>query len=86
MCILRNREVLYLYTKAQQNLAALLEQAYIEGEVQIKRQDGIIFRVKPMPKTRSPFDVEGINVSISRDEIVEYIREGKSFSKQDAIP
>jgi len=66
----------YSYTKAQQNLATLLEQAYIDGEVQIKRQDGILFRVEPV-KTSSPFDIEGINVNISADEIVECIREGR---------
>ena len=76
----------YPYTKAQQHFEALLEQASQEGEVQIKGPDGMMFRVKPVPKTHSPFDVEGINVGISRDEIVECIREGRSFSKQDAIP
>jgi len=45
-------------------------------KVQIKRQDGILFRVEPV-KTTSPFDVEGIDVNISTDEIVECIREGR---------
>ena len=75
----------YPYTKAQQNLATLLEQAYQEGEVQIQGPDGIMFRVKPVPKNHSPFDVEGVNVGISRDEIVECIREGRSSSLSDTI-
>ena len=67
---------IYPYTEAQQNLAILLEQAYQEGEVQIKRQDGTLFRIEPV-KTTSPFDIEGIDVNISADEIVECIREGR---------
>jgi hypothetical protein len=67
---------IYPYTKAQQNLAILLEQVYQEGEVQIKRQDGALFRVE-LVKTTSPFDIEGIDVNISADEIVECIREGR---------
>jgi len=63
-------------TRAQQNLAVLLEQAYQDGGVQIKRQDGILFRVEPV-KTTSPFDVEGIDVNISANEIVECIRESR---------
>jgi hypothetical protein len=66
----------YSYTEAQQNLAVLLEQAYQEGEVQMKRQDGTLFRIEPV-NTTSPFDIEGIDVNISADEIVECIREGR---------
>ncbi|MDM8559903.1 hypothetical protein [Candidatus Parabeggiatoa sp. HSG14] len=66
----------YSYSKAQQNLALLLEQAYRDGFVQIKRQDGILFRVAPV-KTTSPFDIEGIDVNISANEIVECIRESR---------
>ena len=66
----------YPDTEAQQNLAVLLEQAYQEGQVQIKRQDGTLFRIEPV-KTTSPFDIEGIDVNISADEIVECIRESR---------
>ncbi|MCK5525191.1 MAG: hypothetical protein KAI83_18850 [Thiomargarita sp.] len=73
---------IYPYTKAQQNLAILLEQAYQEGEVQIKREDGTLFRIEQV-KTTSPFDIEGIDVNISANEIVECIREGRE-NRNDA--
>ena len=52
----------------------LLEQAYQNDDVQIKRQDGVLFKIEQVTIT-SPFDVEGIN--ISADEIVECVREGR---------
>lgn len=67
----------YNYSKARQNLAALLEQAVKEGEVRIKRKDGQIFVIRPEPRKDSPLDVEGITLNITTDELVQIIREGR---------
>ena len=67
----------YNYSKARQNLAALLEQAAREGEVRIKRKDGQVFVIKPESGKGSPLDVEGVSLNISTDEIVAIIREGR---------
>jgi len=67
----------YDYSKARQSLAALLEQATREGEVRIKRKDGQVFVIRPEPRVDSPLDVEGINLNISTDEVVQIIREGR---------
>ena len=70
----------YTYTEARQNLASLLDQAVQEGEVRIKRKDGDVFVVKFQPSAKSPFEVEGINLGITTQEILGFIDEGrKSF-------
>ncbi len=70
----------YTYTEARQKLASLLDQAAKEGEVRIKRKDGQVFVVKLQPSIKSPFEVEGINLGISAQEILGFIAEGrKSF-------
>lgn len=70
----------YTYTEARQKLASLLDQAARDGEVRIKRKDGQVFVVKLQPSTKSPLEVEGINLDISSQEILGFIAEGrKSF-------
>lgn len=70
----------YTYTEARQQLASLLDQAAKEGEVRIKRKDGRVFVVKLQPSRKSPLEVEGINLGISSQEILDFIAEGrKSF-------
>ena len=70
----------YTYTEARQNLASLLDKAAAEGEVRVKRRDGQVFIIKPEQKTASPLDVEGIDLNITTDEIVQFIAEGRRFS------
>jgi hypothetical protein len=67
----------YTYSDARQNLASLLEKAAKEGEVKIKRKDGLIFVIKPEQKAESPLAVEGIDLGVTTNEIVDYIREGR---------
>ena len=65
------------YLETQENLSVLLERANEEGEVRIKRADGKVFVLKPEEKKRSAFDVAGINLGVSTQEIVEFVREGR---------
>lgn len=65
----------YNYSQARQNLSSLLERAKEEGQVMIKRKDGSTFVVKPISAQYSPLDIEGIEVGISREEIVDIQRE-----------
>jgi hypothetical protein len=48
---------LYTYSAARQRLAAVLEEATREGEVRIRRQDGRIYALTPVPaaSVQSPF-------------------------------
>ena len=67
----------YTYSQARQKLAAVLEESKKQGEVRIKRRDGQEFVVRPADKNLSALDVRGIDVDISREEIVEYVRESR---------
>ena len=68
----------YTYTEARQNLASLLDQAEKEGEVRIKRKDGRVFVIRLLQRTQSPLDVEGIDLGITTQEIVDFIDEGRT--------
>jgi PAS domain-containing protein len=70
----------YTYSEARQNLASLLEKAVKEGEVRIRRKDGQVFVIIPEETDGSPLDVEGVNIEMSREEILEFIREGRKYS------
>lgn len=65
------------YTETQENLSVLLERASDEGEVRIKRTNGQVFILKPEVGKRSALDVKGIDLGVSTEEIVEFVREGR---------
>lgn len=67
----------YTYSEARQNLASLLDMALQEGQVMIKRKDGQVFVLRPQDETESPLDVQGIDMGVSAEEIVQFIREGR---------
>ena len=67
----------YTYSEARQQLASLLEQARTEGAVRIRRQDGQSFVLTPERPSGSPLDVEGIDLDLTTDEIVAFVREGR---------
>ncbi len=67
----------YTFSEARQKLAAVLEQASIDGEVLIKRRDGRNYVLKPETGNRSPLDVEGVDIGISASEIVDIVRESR---------
>jgi antitoxin Phd len=69
--------VVYTYSKAREKLASILEQAVREGEVRIVRKDGQVFVIRPETRRESPLDVDYVDLSITRDEIIEFIREGR---------
>ncbi len=65
------------YLETQQSLSVLLEQARQEGEVRIRRADGQTFVLKPENAKQSALDVKGVDLGISTDEIIGFIREGR---------
>ena len=67
----------FTYSEARRRLAEVLEEARTSGEVGIRRRDGQSFILRPETRDRSPLDVEGVNLGLSRDEIVELVREGR---------
>jgi uncharacterized protein (DUF362 family) len=67
----------YTYSEARQSLASLLEQAKREGAVRIRRRDGQTFVLKPEQPSGSPLDVEGVELGVTTEEIVAFVREGR---------
>jgi hypothetical protein len=67
----------YTYSKARQDLAALLDEASRSGEVRIRRKDGRVFVVKPERSRKSPLAVKGIKLGLSSKELVQFIHEGR---------
>jgi hypothetical protein len=70
----------YTYTEARQNLASILDQAAAEGEVRVKRRDGQTFIIKLEKVSTSPLDIEGINLDLTTDEIVQFITESRRYT------
>ncbi len=67
----------YTYCEARQRFANILDKASREGAVRIRRRDGQIFVIRPERTSKSPLDVRGINLRITRDEILETVRAGR---------
>ena len=70
----------YTYSEARGDLATLLEKARCDGEVKIKRRDGQIFVVKPIKKTLSPLAVNGVNLHLTANEIIQFIHKSRKSS------
>ena len=70
---------LYTYSEARQNLASLLEKAVRDGEVRVRRKDGQIFIILPEETAESPLDVEGVDLDLTKEEIVDFIHEGRKY-------
>lgn len=70
----------YTYSEARQNLASLLEKAMREGEVRVKRKDGQTFLIVPEAASGSPLDIEGVDLDLTKEEIVQFIHEGRKHA------
>jgi len=68
---------IYTFSEAKQNFSTLLDQAKEEGAVQITRKDGQLFMLTPVPPKTSPLDVTSVDLHLTADEIVDFIREGR---------
>ncbi len=70
----------YTYSEARQNLASLFEKVIRDGVVRVKRKDGQVFVISPEITTTSPLDVDGVDLSLTKEEIVAFVREGRKYS------
>lgn len=67
----------YTYSEARQRFASILEEAKRAGSVRIRRKDGQVFVLRPEQSGDSPLNVKGVNLELSRNEIVALVREGR---------
>lgn len=69
------------YSEARQKLSTVLDEAKREGAIRIRRRDGQAFVLRSELNLRSPLDIKGLNLNITREEIVEFIQEGRRGTK-----
>ena len=70
----------YTYFEARQSLASIVDEAYRDGAVGIRRKDGRMFVMRPEPSKGSPLDIKCMNLGVTTDEIVRFIRERRRES------
>jgi hypothetical protein len=68
---------IFTFSEARQKLASLLDTVRLEGEVRIRRKDGTVYAIKQITQEGSPLEVKSIQASLSADEIVDFVREGR---------
>ena len=67
----------FTYSEARQNLSYLLDIAQKE-DVEIRRKDGSVFSVTAKrTKSKSPFDIEGINTRATTQDILDAISKSR---------
>lgn len=69
--------IVYTYTEARQDLASLLDRAVEDGEVRVKRRDGQVFSIRPLVTSKSPLDVQPVDLGLTTEEILEFIAESR---------
>ena len=67
----------FTYSEARQHLSAVLKEAKRNGVVQIRRRDGQVFALRPENSSKSPLDVKGVDLGLSRTDIVSIVRESR---------
>jgi len=65
------------FTEARNNFASILEIAKKEGVICISKRNGEAFYVTPVKPKKSPLDVEGVDLELSRDDITSIVKEGR---------
>ena len=68
----------YSYDDVRERLSTLLERALAEGQVNIRSRDSRVFTIRlEQPLKTSPLDVRSVNLSITKLDILEAIRESR---------
>ena len=67
----------YTHTQASRDFSSIIKDAQRSGLVMIQWSDGTLFSLRPESSEKSPFDVPGVKVDITRDEIIAIVREGR---------
>ena len=68
----------YTYSEAREKFATVLKEAERDGAVEIRRQDGAVFRLSPAPRSKaSPLDVPGVKLNLKAQDLVATVRGGR---------
>jgi prevent-host-death family protein len=69
----------FTFTEARQNFASVLDFAQKEGSVRITRRDGRAFVIQPLETPASPLAIDGVDLNISKTEIMDFIHESRKI-------
>jgi len=69
----------FTFTEARQNFASVLDFAQKEGSVRITRRDGRAFFIQPLEIPASPLSIEGVDLNISQNDILDFIHESRKI-------
>ncbi|MCA9980520.1 MAG: hypothetical protein KDD89_06800 [Anaerolineales bacterium] len=75
----------YTYSEARQKLATLLDEVVKDGQVLIQRQDGTLFVVQQQAEAGSPLAVPGVDLALTRAELVSFVQEGRQDWREAAV-
>ena len=69
----------YSYSEVQRNLSTILNTALTQ-DVIIRKRDGRKFKIIPITENanQSPFEVPGINTSVSTKDIVDILKQSRA--------
>lgn len=68
----------YSYEKAKKSFDLVFKKAAIDGKVAI-RKDNELYILMPASKDTSPLDIEGVDMGISSEDIVQFIHESRKL-------
>lgn len=67
----------YNFSEARKNFASVLETAKQEGIICIYKRNGEAYYLTPAKATKSPLDVEGIDLQLSDEQIMSIVRDSR---------
>ncbi len=67
----------FTFSEARQQLSTVLDLAQTEGEVRVSRRDGRMFVIQPVVSKKSPLAIAGVNLKVTKDELLGFIRESR---------
>jgi PHD/YefM family antitoxin component YafN of YafNO toxin-antitoxin module len=67
----------YNFSEARKNFASVLETAKQEGIICIYKRNGEAYYLTPAKVKKSPLDVEGIDLRLSRSQIISIVGESR---------
>jgi prevent-host-death family protein len=67
----------FTFSEARQQLSTVLDLAQTEGEVRVTRRDGRMFVIQPVFNKKSPLAVAGVNLKITKEELLGFIHESR---------
>ena len=73
--------MIYTISQVQKQFSTLLKKVLSEGQIKFKTPDGQVFVIAPVrsvkKSTKSPFDIQGIKLPITTQDILQSVRESR---------